>query len=303
MYLIIVLLIVLLIVLILVTLEDYRRKYLFCPNKKIKWTPSDNENLYLRRNISGKVEECEKGSRGSINLWDFVKYPSRRIVLFCHGTNGNITQRKYVYDFCKIFNLNLILFDYFGYGESSGEATETTIYYSSRIAIDYCKQKYTNDLIIWGESLGGTVATYLAKNYVCNTLVLMSTFSSLDDAVNYSKIKYMTPKIVSILKCFYNTLPTKDLIKDVSCPILIVHSCEDNLISIQNAELIYLNCLKSEKKKIVAIKGSHISPTFTSSQFKSFLEFCNIDYDHLKEEDIENIVNSMKNMSSNCFLY
>jgi len=290
-------------VIIIVSLEDYRRKYLFCPNKKIAWTPTDNKNIFVRRISKSRVEECRKDSKGSINLWDFVKNSEDKIVLFCHGTNGNISQRKYVYDFCKLFNLNLILFDYFGYGDSTGEATETTLYSSSKIAIDYCKQKYNNELIIWGESLGGTVAAYLAKNYICNTLVLMSTFSSLDDAINYSNMKFMSPQIVNILKCFYNTLPTKDLVKDVTCPILIIHSTEDGLISIENAELIYLNCLKSNEKKMIMIKGNHISPTFTPEQFKSFLQFCRIDYNHLDDKYILMIVNALKNMGKTYFLY
>lgn len=300
-----ILLIILFIILIIVCLEDYRQRYLFCPNDKIVWTPNKNtyRNLHIRREMNGTINVSDAKSIGSINVWDFTHNDISRVVIFCHGTNGNISQRKYVYDFCNMFNLNLILFDYYGYGESTGSATETTIYSSSRLAIDYCKQTHKNDIIIWGESLGGTVAAYLAKNYICDRLILMSTFSSLDDAINYSPVRYMNPKVVNVLKCFYNTLPTKLIVQDITCPVLIVHSTEDDLISFHNAELIYLNCNKAKEKKMITIRGSHISPLFNIDQLKSMLDFCSVKYDHLNDDKLREIVNVMSTMSKTCFRY
>lgn len=300
---ILILMIVLIIVIIITVLEYNRRQLLFCPNKKIAWDPTDCLNLYIKRDKNKEIVLCSQNDIGSINVWDFVDDSNQKIIIFCHGTNGNISQRKYIYNFCKLFNLNLILFDYLGYGESSGEPTEKNIYTSSKLAVDYCVSKYQNKIIFWGESLGGTVAAYLAKEYSCDYLILMSTFSSLDDALNYSEIKYINSKIVNVLKHLYNTLPTKELVKEITCPIVIIHSSEDKLISIENAKLLYLNCIKTSKKKLIVIKGTHISPTFDIEQFKTFLDFCEINYEYLNNEQLRYVVNYLRDMGKTCFLY
>jgi pimeloyl-ACP methyl ester carboxylesterase len=299
---IIILLFILIIVIVICLLEYNRRKLLFCGNKKIAWIPTDAKNLFIRRDRNRKVVECNKNDMASINVWDFVSNDNK-IILFNHGTNGNISQRKYIYDFCKLFDLNLILYDYPGFGDSAGEPTERNIFTSSMLVMDYIKSKYNNRIILFSESLGGPIGANLAKEYECDCLVLMSTFSSLDDALIYSDIKYINSKIVNILKHLYNTLPTKEIIKSVTCPVIIIHSSEDRLISIDNAKLIYFNCLKAKEKKMIVIKGSHVSPTFNLEQFKSFLDFCNISRDNLNNEQLNYIINSLKDMSKTCFIY
>ena len=282
--------------------ETKRRNLIFYPNNKIRWIPEDHKSLFVRRNKDNSIRTCNKEEVGSIHIWDFVK-DDRDIVIFCHGTNGNITQRKYVYDFCKMFNLNLILFDYFGYGQSSGKPTEHTLYSSSKIALDYCHSKYKNEIIIWGESLGGTTATYLAtQSSKCKYLILMSTFSSLYDLLKYLKVKYMNDNVIDTLSYIYNNFPTKKIIKKVKCPVVIIHSEEDELISIENAKILFNECL-IDKKKLIIMKGIHTKPTLNVEQFKDILDFCKVNYDNVSDNEIENIVSSFKNVDRDCFLY
>jgi esterase/lipase len=275
-----ILLIVLFIILILgiIQFNDYKNRVLFQPRKIMNEKFSDMREEYI----------------DGINIWHY-NGSHDKTVLFCHGSSGNISQRDYIYNFCKLFKLNLILFDYYGYGRSSKKPSQNNLYKSADVIIDYCQKhcNITNQLIIWGESLGGTVAGYLATKYNCYRLILMSTFSSLDDILIYSKNRNLINKIITFsIKRLCVTFPTKQFMKTLTCPVLIIHSIDDELIPIENPEILFCS-IPHTNKQIITIRGSHTSPIFTIGQLIKLLDFCGIDYSKISEKEFEDIIHDI----------
>lgn len=234
----------------------------------------------------------------NINAWYFNRHENSLTILYCHGNVGNISHRDYVIGLTKKLNLNLFIFDYRGYGRSGGsydsennksennntfQSTQESILADGEIAYDYlCKHVSHDRIIVWGESLGGAVATHIAKracltNRPCKSLVLLSTFSSLDDIIRDSSIptilKYPFATIVSLT---FNMLPNKYWISDVKCPILLIHSENDNLINIKNSERLY-DAISHNQKIMVRIDGDHSSPKIDEVQMNLIYKFIRYD--------------------------
>lgn len=200
-----------------------------------------------------------------------------KTVLFCHGTTGNISHRQYMITICKLYKVNLFMFDYSGYGHSKGYSTLDTILADGQaVYIHLARRIGSDNIIVWGESLGGAVACYIASKYNCYRLLLFCTFSSLDDIIIYSN---HWEKMIDSLNLFFsklmNNLDTKWRIKKVKAPLLIVHSVEDELIPYQCALRLH-KLYPGENKKLVTIKGGHSTPTIEQEQLDQIFSFCNL---------------------------
>jgi len=215
-----------------------------------------------------------------INTQWFNNFPNSPTIFFCHGNSGNISHRSYIANICKSLECNLILFDYSGFGKSTGVSTIFNIYKKSAKIYEYYIEKISpENMIIWGESLGGYVAISLAKNYKCKKLICASTFSSFTDIIYDSS----NPIAGSILICSFPLLlfmkKSSDLIKDVTVPTLIVHSKIDDVIPFASAVRLYNNCGASEKY-IMEIGGGHSSPNFDKSNIDIICSFMNVKTNH-----------------------
>src|SRR5690606_5760542 len=68
------------------------------------------------------------------------------------------------------------------------------------------------------------------------------------------------------------TINNTKMLSKVNCPILIVHSKEDDLIPYKCAQINY-ECIKHPWKKMLTIKGGHSSPVISKEQMKSILNY------------------------------
>ena len=184
--------------------------------------------------------------------WFIPAQEPRGIVLFCHGNAGNISHRL---DSIQVFNrlgLSVFILDYRGYGKSEGKPTEKGTYLDAEAAIQYLvqeRQVSPTEIIIFGRSLGGAIAAHLAKDYPPRALILESTFTSIPDMA-----KVIYPFLpVSLLVRFHYT--TREYVQKITCPLLIIHSPEDDMIPFQQGR--YLFEAAREPKEFLEISGSH----------------------------------------------
>ncbi|MEA3354166.1 MAG: alpha/beta hydrolase [Campylobacterota bacterium] len=222
----------------------FQYKLIYYPSKTIINTPKD---------ISLEYEDVTfLGSDGTkLFGWYIPKKGAKSTILFMHGNGGNISNRL---DSIKLFNslgLNLFIFDYRGYGKSEGSPSEQNSYDDAKSAWDYLidqKGSNANQIIIWGRSLGGSIAAHLAAHTKPKGVIVESSFTSAVDIA--SKAYPYIPKILVRFK-----YDTKEYVKNINSPILIIHSVDDKMIPFKHADILYK--YSNNPKTLLKIKGSH----------------------------------------------
>lgn len=183
----------------------------------------------------------------------FVPAPQARgVVLFFHGNAGSISHRL---DYLRMFRelgFSILIFDYRGYGKSSGEPSEAGTYQDAEAAWNYLvetRRVAPSSIVLYGESLGGAVAAWLAARVKPRALIITSTFTSLPDL---GATLYPLFPVRLLTRYEYNA---KKYLQAATCPVLIVHSREDEIVPFEHGEQLY--AAAHEPKQLMEIHGGH----------------------------------------------
>jgi len=173
-------------------------------------------------------------------------------VLFCHGNGGNMMHRLDSINFFYNLGLNCFIFDYRGYGKSHGKPSEDGTYLDAQAAYNWLteeKKVPPDKIIVFGRSLGGTIAAKLTSKVQAKALIIESTFTSYVD-IGTKFYPYMPVRWFASFS--YNTI---EHIKDVHCPVMIIHSRNDEIVPFEFG--LQLHQAASEPKEFIEISGSH----------------------------------------------
>jgi len=186
-----------------------------------------------------------------LNAW-LVENGSNKTIIFCHGNGGNVFYNRERIKLINDLKVNAVFFDYRGFGKSQGKIeSENDLYADVNAIYDYVigKGVKPENIIIWGQSLGGAVAIEIAKNKKPRQVIIESTFYSMEDMAANS---YWFLPIRFISKYHFRN---DQNIGRINSPILILHSPDDEMINISNSERLFAQA--SEPKRFIKIKGSH----------------------------------------------
>lgn len=188
-----------------------------------------------------------------LNAWWLETKNAEKTILYFQGNGTNVSHRVPRLNTFRKMGVNGLITDYRGYGKSTGRIiSEADIYTDGLTAWNYLtaeKGIHPKDIIIWGRSLGGGVAAEIARCKDIAALILESTFYSLD----------------AIVQRHYWFLPTTWLLnfhfengrklKQVSAPVVIMHSVDDNYIPFIHADRLFKAA--ACPKFIIKTTGSH----------------------------------------------
>lgn len=173
-------------------------------------------------------------------------------VLFFHGNAGNISHRINYLAMLAELGYATFIFDYRGYGRSSGSPSESGTYLDAQAAWRYLTETKgipSGRVVLFGESLGGAVAAWLAAREKPGALVLASTFTSVPDVA--AKIYPFLP--VRLLSRFeYNTL---QYLRSVTCPVFVAHSPQDEIVPFAHGRALFQ--VAPEPKQFLELQGGH----------------------------------------------
>ena len=111
------------------------------------------------------------------------------------------------------------------------------------------KKVPAENIIIFGRSLGGSIAAYLASKAKARGLVIESTFTSYVD-IGSKFYPYMPVRWFARFK-----YPTIDYVRKVTCPLLVVHSRNDEIVPFEFGLELYEAA--NEPKEFVELYGGH----------------------------------------------
>ena len=156
---------------------------------------------------------------------------------------------------------NTFIFDYRGYGLSLGKPSEHGTYLDAKAAWDYVTTElgFSHDnILILGRSLGAAIASHLATEHPPMALVLESTFTSAPD-IAAEHYWYVPARLLTTFS--YDVVNN---IKQIECPVLIVHSKDDKAITIDHGRKLFNAA--PEPKQFLEIEGDHYDGFLTSGQ-------------------------------------
>ena len=234
----------------------FEERLIYFPSHELEVTP---EALGLRHQDLTLVTSDEE----RVHAWflpspvEPVELKRRYTVLVCHGNAGNISHRL---DRTLLMHSNLgtdvLLFDYRGFGQSSGRPNESGTYDDARAAYRYLVEErgvVADGIVLFGESLGAAVALQLATEVEAAGLVLEAPFTSIRDmareAYPFIPNGWLRTRYQNIEK-----IPTLEM------PLLVVHGTDDNTVPFAQGKNLFEAA--KEPKRFLPIDGAGHSDAF-----------------------------------------
>ncbi len=225
------------------------RTFVFFPERRLPFTPSQ---------FGMKYEDVYFDAADGVTLhgWLIDAGDDAPMVMWFHGNAGTIADRL---DNARLLfdrDLSLFMVEYRGYGKNDGEPSEKGIYRDGQGAYDYLISRgiAPENLIIFGRSLGSTVAVYVASCNECAGVILETAFTNMAEMA-----KTHFP-IIPGLGAFKNKFCSIDRITSIRAPILFIHGDRDELVPHKFGRKLY-NAARSEKE-FYTIPGAHHNDTY-----------------------------------------
>ena len=203
-------------------------RLLFWPSRDLVEPPPD------RLSVEAVTIETQDSQRLHA-WWVRAEGPAVGHVLFCHGNAGNIGSRTGYARMLAGAGLDVLLFDYRGYGASTGRPTERGTYLDARAALQTLLGRDGVDrerLLYLGESLGGAVALELARHRPPAGLILQSAFTSVREMA-----RAVYPFVPRVL--VPDAYPSLRLIRELSNPLLVIHGEGDDIVPLSQGRALY----------------------------------------------------------------
>lgn len=189
---------------------------------------------------------------------------SKGIVLYFHGNRDNIGRYAHMASFFTEAGYDVWMQDYPGFGKSTGELSERTLYDDAELMYSSAtKDIPLENIIIYGRSIGSGIAAHLAAKRHCRALILETPYYSVT-----SLVKHYVP-FFPVEHLLWYRLPTYEYLPAVRAPVTIFHGTNDRLIPYSQAEK-----LKKENPpiKLVTIEGGQHNDLFRHAAFKQGLD-------------------------------
>jgi fermentation-respiration switch protein FrsA (DUF1100 family) len=230
----------------LATLVD---RFVFFPDAELAGSPAD-----LALDYEDTWFAADDGVR--LHGW-YVPGRRRETLLWSHGNAGNISHRldklRLLHD---LVGVNVLLYDYRGFGRSAGNPSEEGLYADARGALAYLRGRSDVDqrrIVYFGRSLGSSVAVHLGTVTAAHGMILETPFLSLRDMASE-----LLPGLLSSLvpRSFDNA----SKIREITCPKLFIHGDRDEVVPYGQGKRLYEQATKP--KSFLTLRGAGHNDTY-----------------------------------------
>lgn len=185
-----------------------------------------------------------------LNAWLFrARDPGAPLLVYFHGNGGNIGERGPIAANLAALGVPVLLFDWRGYGKSEGAPAEDALFIDAIAAYDHARRLNPN-LSLYGESLGGPYAAYVAKTRGARCVIIENSFPSLRELGNamYAPLPvgWTAPR----------ALDTVRWLNQAGAPVLVMHGKPDQVIPFKLGLSLYEQ-LKVKKEMFVSETSEH----------------------------------------------
>ncbi|KAL2321734.1 hypothetical protein Fmac_026113 [Flemingia macrophylla] len=197
------------------------------------------------------VEVVKFGTRrGTEIVGVYVGHPmAKSTILYSHGNAADIGYMYQLFlDLSTQLCVNLLGYDYSGYGQSSGKPSENNTYADIEAAYKYIEEHYgtkQEDIILYGQSVGSGP-----------TLDLATRLPRLRAVVLHSPILSGLRVMYPVKRTYwFDIYKNIDKIPLVKCPVLVIHGTADEVVDCSHGKQLWELC--QEKYEPLWIKGGN----------------------------------------------
>ena len=229
------------------------RFFIFFPEPTLVATPGD---------LGLEFEDVTFSAADGVELhgW-FVPGPGRATLVWFHGNAGNISHRvNNLLELHRRLGINVLIFDYRGYGRSHGAISEKGAYLDAEAALEYLRSRTDVDpdrLVLFGRSLGCAVAVEMATRHLVHAVILESPFGSIRSMARRHYPFLPSSLILPLLRSRFDSLAK---IKDVRSPVLVLHGDRDDIVPIDVGRELFEAA--NEPKRFYTIAGAGHNDTY-----------------------------------------
>lgn len=225
-----------------------QERLLFQPNllgRTLDATPLDLKLAY--RDVQLATADGE-----TLHGWIIPSGRPGRLLVFFHGNAGNISHRLESIRMFHELGVDVLIVDYRGYGRSTGRPSERGLRQDALAVWRHATDELgyaPESTVLFGRSLGGAVAARLASRVRPAALIVESSFTSVADIA--AELYPLFPvRLLTHLQ-----FDTSRALQRVLCPVLVVHSVDDEIIPYQHGRALFEAA--GNRARLLPIRGPH----------------------------------------------
>src|SRR5215208_2914471 len=203
----------------------------------------------------------------TIAAWWMPHDAARGDVVYFHGNGGNLSMWLPILAGVQASGLNVLAFDYRGYGRSTGSATEQGLYRDTEAVVgELARIRQTSaavgdatprPIIYWGRSLGGPVAAHAARIASPDGLILESTFPDKASVIR----GHVLLRTLNLLASY--RFETATMLRGFAGPTLVMHGDADSVVPYAAGRELF-NALAGPKR-LVTLRGADHNDLFPAA--------------------------------------
>ena len=210
----------------------------------------------------------------SVFAWFVDAGPSQPVLLWCHGNAGNISHR--LGNMRELYHrgLSLLIFDYRGYGQSTGQTTESGMYQDALAGYDFLTQQRKippERIMVFGRSLGSGVACEVAIQRSSAGLIIEGAFPSIQAMADHHYLGFPAHWFVDVEFAL-----TEKILK-LQVPLLMMHGEKDSVVPMELGRQVFDQAPEPKRWYVISGAGHNDVPYVGGEayfqQIFSFLQY------------------------------
>ena len=247
-------------IVIVTTLYTLQRRILFVPGQVI----SRPEKVDVP-----EMEEIKLRTEDGLSLisWYHKSKTGKLTIVYFQGNAGTVADRAYKARILIDHGYGILMVGYRGYGGNPGRPSEDGLNLDANSAIKFLNDQDTpnSKIVLYGESLGTGVATFLASRVKVSGLILEAPYTSITEI---AAKRYWFIPVKWLLKDNFNSIQS---ITSINTSLLIIHGTNDRVINFRQGKILFDSAL--EPKQFETVKDAGHSDLYDYGADKIILRF------------------------------